>query len=436
MIRKVDFISTLLENEVIKFVEQNGANAVAKMQTQDFVDGAVVLNIPIKRTGITSLLQECRFPVNKEMFGFGDAEDIDSNYIEEHLKNSNYNSEYNAGNYYSNLFQKITDEIIKIDNPMSFEECLNMAIKFRNKLDSKFYGCMLKSCSNNDIVINPFHILTALSCIENSTSDNIEVLNVLNEKFYLIIYVNQNEEELDYDYKSAYADMALVDKNINCLMQAYSSKINQKIKLEKDSESNNLSKQEIERILNNGSIDIRYRTSEEDDLDDDYNYYLVATQAGTYGVMFPFYGASLIRMDKSFTTSEGTTLTPFNSVNIAGSDDQAPETIIYDSVCTGSDYHKTTIKGLRTLTHSNYSSPYSTSQFLHAGCLVYARRMIEKSLEIYRKSQFINFKEQEDVSIDFIELIEKCKIYNNTKENENSDDDNDFEEPDDDDVNF
>lgn len=285
MIRKVDFISTLLGNEVIKSVEQNGADAVAKMQTQDFVDGAVVLNIPIKRIRITSLLQECRFPVNKEMFG--DEENINSNYIEEHLKNYDYNSEYDAGNYYSNLFQKITNEIIKIDNPMSFEECLNMAIKFRNKLDSKFYGCMLKSFSNNDIVINPFHILTALSCIENSTSNNIEVLNVLNEKFYLIIYINQDEEELDYDYKSAYADMALVDQNINCLMQAYSSKINQKIKLEEDSKSNNLSKQEIERILNGGSIDIRYRTSEEDDLDDDYNYYLVATQVGTYGIMFP-----------------------------------------------------------------------------------------------------------------------------------------------------
>lgn len=43
-------------------------------------------------------------------------------------------------------------------------------------------------------------------------------------------------------------------------------------------------------------------------------------------------------MDKSFTTSEGTTLTPFSSVNIAGSNNQAPETIIYDSVCTGSEY--------------------------------------------------------------------------------------------------
>ena len=60
--------------------------------------------------------------------------------------------------------------------------------------------------------------------------------------------------------------------------------------------------------------------------------------------------------------------------------------------------------------------------------------MIEKSLEIYRKSKFINFEEQEDVSIDFIKLIEDCKIYNNIKEEENSDDD--FEELDADDVNF
>jgi hypothetical protein len=135
--------------------------------------------------------------------------------------------------------------------------------------------------------------------------------------------------------------------------------------------------------------------------------------------MFPFYGSSLVKMTKTFTESKGTPLSPFNSVNIANGQSQSPEYIQYDSVCTGTVHSNTTIDGLRTLIHSNYSSPYSSSKFLNPACLIYARRMIEKSLEIYRKAQFIDFEEPEDVSIDFIKLIEDCKNYSDSKENNN-----------------
>ena len=413
MIRKIDFVTSLLEKEVVKFVKNNGSESIAKMQTKDFVNGSVVLNIPIKRTAISSLLNECRFPVNKESFGTGDFE---SNYINFLLDDDQRKESLESGNFYKNLFNKITDQIIKIDKPMSFEACLNMAIKFRNQLGSKFYGCMLKLSTNSDIVINPFHILTTLSCIDNSSTNN-ESLNVLKEKFYLIVYVNQDEEELDFDYGSMYSDMALVDKNINSLMQVYSSKIEQKVKLEEESVNVNLSRDEVKKIINGGTVDIKYRTSIEEDVDESYNYYVIATQAGTNGIMFPFYGASLIRMTKTFSESKGTTLSPFNSVNIAGAESQTPQNIVYNSVCTGSTYTNTTIDGLRMLVHSNYSSPYSTSKLLHPGCLVYARRMIEKSLEIYRKAQFINFEEPEDMSIDFIKLLNDCKNYSNIKNN-------------------
>lgn len=436
MIRKVDFISELLGKEVVKFVEQNGAEAIKKMQTQDFVNGAVVLNIPIKRTAITSLLTDCRFPIRQDSFDDLIAE-YDSSFEEEYTKfmsaNHYDNEENNTGNYYGNLFGKITDQIVKIDKAMSFEDCINMAIKFRNKLGSKFYGCMLKSYYNSDIVINPFHILTTLSCIENSKSSGNEVLNVLKDKFFLIVYVNQNEEELDVDYGSYMAEMNLIDQNINCLMQVYTSKIEQKIKIE-ESNINVSSREEINRIMNGGNIQIKYKTSVEEDLDDDYNYYICAHQAGTHGIMFPFYGASLVRMTKSFTESKGTSLTPFNSVNISGSYNNSPSNITYDSVCTGSEYNNTTMQGLRTLTHSNYGSPYSSSKSLHPGCLVYARRMIEKSLEIYRKSNFINFEEEEDVAIDFEELIKNSLESYSKKDKYKSSNDDDGD--DDDDSNF
>ena len=54
MIRKIDFVTSLLEKEVVKFVKNNGSESIAKMQTKDFVNGSVVLNIPIKRTSISS----------------------------------------------------------------------------------------------------------------------------------------------------------------------------------------------------------------------------------------------------------------------------------------------------------------------------------------------------------------------------------------------
>jgi hypothetical protein len=120
------------------------------------------------------------------------------------------------------------------------------------------------------------------------------------------------------------------------------------------------------------------------DEDPNFLYYLVPNQLLTKGIVAPYYGTSLVRQKLATSDVTGLHLTPMLSANISYS----YELRDWTSVCTGS-VPKATVAGLKTLNHSNLSSPYNRD-ILFPGALVYADKCIEKSIEIYKLSGLLN----------------------------------------------
>lgn len=417
---KKNYIDLLMEDELKSFIKQNGVNAIRQTSTKDFVNGNVVVKVPLNRKSITDLLNG-----NRNIH-----RDLTSN-EREHIKRSfTLYTDYNNGSGsrlgYRHLFKDTTNRIIKIDTAMSFEESLNMAIKFRNKLGSKFYGCLLKVKDMEDTLINPFHILTALSSVSEYGLGKPGVMDVTKHKFYPIIYILDEEEKLDILYHSLFADLEKIDTNINCLMHVFGSKTQAKTKIT-GTNIDNLTDENLNKIKNGSmNIEIKYiqtvdRENQSDEDSERSNSYVIAHQLMAEGVVAPFYGASLVKINEGLTNSKGTRLTPMPTVNIAGADNNFDD-IIFDSVCTGSRHKNTTLDGLRTQTHVNYSSPYSSSKSFMPGSLIYARRMIERSLNIFRTVGLFKFEEPEDVALDYDELFENIKKYSIEKlDSENGD---------------
>jgi len=390
-----------MKDEINRFIKANGVNAIRQTNTKDFVKGNVVVKVPLNRKAITDLLAGAR--------SVHTADDT----IEHYLDNSFTAYPSSSGGavyprlFYKHLFLDTTKRIIKIDTRMSFDECLDMAIKFRNKLGSKFYGCLMKVHGLSDTFINPFHILTALSSVSEYGQNKEGVMDVSKHTFYPIIYILEKEEELDLLYYSMYADMEKIDTNINCLMHVFGSKTQSKTKIT-GTNLDNLDEEKLNKIKN-GTMDIEIKyiqtvddSGVEDELEKSNNY-VIAHQLMSEGVVCPFYGASLAKINSSLTDCKGTMLTPMPTVNIAGAMSNF-KNVVFDNVCTGSTHSKTTLDGLRTQTHVNYSSPYGSSKNLMPGSLVYARRMIERSLQVYRTVGLFKFAEPEDIAIDYEEL--------------------------------
>lgn len=405
---KKNYIDLLMEDELQNFIKQNGVNAIRQTSTKDFVNGNVVVKVPLNRKAITDLLHGQR-NIHRDLTS-DEREAIKDSFRT--YGNRNNGSSSRLG--YRHLFHDTTSRIIKIDTAMTFEESLNMAIKFRNKLGSKFYGCLLKVIGMDDTLINPFHILTALSSVSEYGLNKPGVMDVSKYKFYPIIYILEKEEELDILYHSMFADLERVDTNINCLMHVFGSKTQVKTKIT-GTNIDNLTDENLNKIKNGTmAIEIKYiqsidKDSQDEDLEKSNNY-VIAHQLMAEGVVAPFYGASLVKIDETLTKSRGTRLTPMPTVNIAGAIDNF-ENIVFDSVCTGSRHKNTTLDGLRTQTHVNYSSPYSGSKTFMPGSLIYARRMVERSLQIYRTVGLFKFEEPEDVSLNYEELLNNTKSY-------------------------
>jgi hypothetical protein len=277
---------------------------------------------------------------------------------------------------------------------MTFNECMDLAVKFRNKLGSKFYGCLLKVKGLDDTFINPFHMLTALTLINGNYSEK-DFRNLKEKNFMPIIYLIENEECIDAMYYSVMADMNKIDESINFTMQAYTSKQPSIVKI-LGSNVDNPTKQEIDDIASGKlKIEVDYlignkSSSVEDNSPEstNWNHYVVCHQLMAHGTIAPFYGSSLVRIKKDLSESKGTRLSPFPTANISSANYNF-DSILWDSVCTGSTYKNTTLRGLRTQTHVNYGSPYGSSKTFMPGCIMYARRMIDRVLDIYRKTNFI-----------------------------------------------
>lgn len=402
---KTNYLDLLIQDELLRFVKQNGVEAIKQSSTKDFVNGDVVIKVPMNRKSITDLLSGAR-NIHKDLGEY--RSDIMNSF-------SSFNQDSGHSRMsYENLFIDTTKRIIKIDTEMTFEQSLNMAIKFRNKLGSKFYGCLLKVKGMDNTLINPFNILTALSSVSEYGLNKKGVMDVSKYKFYPIIYILDNEMQLDLEYHSVFADMEKIETNINCLMQIFGSKTQSKTKIT-GTNLDNLDEEKLNKIRKGEmNIEIKYKKtiedSDDEDESNDSNNYVIAHQLMANGVVAPFYGASIVKIKKNLSDSKGTRLTPMPTVNIAGAVDNF-ESVIFDNVCTGSTFKNTTLDGLRTQTHVNYRSPYGSSKTFMPGSLVYARRMIEKSLQVYRTVKLFDIEEPEDESIDYDNLLNEISKY-------------------------
>lgn len=402
---KTNYLDLLIQDELLRFVKQNGVEAIKQSSTKDFVNGNVVIKVPMNRKSITDLLSGAR-NIHKDLGEY--RSDIMNSFSSFSQNNGHSRMSY------ENLFMDTTKRIIKIDTEMTFEQSLNMAIKFRNKLGSKFYGCLLKVKGMDSTLINPFHILTSLSAVSEYGLNKQGVMDVSKYKFYPIIYILDNEMQLDLEHHSVFADMEKIETNINCLMQIFGSKTQSKTKIT-GTNLDNLDEEKLNKIRKGEmNIEIKYKQtiedSDDEDESNDSNNYVIAHQLMANGVVAPFYGASIVKIKKNLSDSKGTRLTPMPTVNIAGAVDNF-ESVIFDNVCTGSTFKNTTLDGLRTQTHVNYGSPYGSSKTFMPGSLVYARRMIEKSLQVYRTVKLFDIEEPEDVSIDYDNLLNEISKY-------------------------
>ena len=415
MIKTKNFINGIFTTSVKDYIKKNGAGSIKSNHLSTFKNGKIVLKTSEDSVALQTLLSDLRYISNPRLISEKEKISIDDFHI--YMKNIMRSSDCSYGRFnYSYLFNDAKERIIKFDTPMEFDECLNIAIAFRNKLGSKFFGCLLKIDGIDDMFINPFHALTAISIISNINTFNKENLNVFDEniKFIPIIYILNDEELMDLTYMSELADLETIDKNINFLIQQYRKETPIKNKVTYTNENDINDENIFDFIKGKKKIEIKYKTTDKTQSSESIEHYIVAHQASTKGTIIPSYGASYVKIDRNQNESRGVNLNPFTTCNIAGTYNYYHDEVVLNSVCTGSNHHRTTIDGLRELTYSNYGSPYNSSSMFTAGALLYSRKMIEKSLQLYRLSKLIEFKEPEDVTIDYEKLLSEIVDFRNS----------------------
>lgn len=341
----------IMTEELSNFHDSESISDVHTDSSDDFKKGNVLFKIPIMKKYMDEMLHTNR------------------NIIADGLENKDHSSyDFHEGEVSKGLFREVTHEVINIKLDANFETCLATIINYKNLLKENFYGALIRSKDKS--IINPFHILAALSLI---TSDEDRAKN-----YDIIIYVYKNRKELDETLKSHVADSQKIQNNINALMNAYVSRIPtitraNKTATRQDRKSDTITVAKEKKIF--------------DGEDRDASHYIIANQLLTKGIMAPFYGSTLLKMNGD---TLGLRLSPFGTCNIS-SDQNTSVTSgtepTYDSVCTGS-HPRTTLDGLRTLTHANLGSPFSGG-FIQNGALAYADAMIEKSIEIYEAAEIL-----------------------------------------------
>jgi len=337
------FMQSVISNDLKSFHDMHKVEKeTTNPSKEDFKAGNILYKIPIKKTHMNDLIAKYKNPVK----------DIS---ICDMQKQRNY------------LFDSVTDQIINIDSNTDFKECMETIMIYKRLLNENLYGVVLREVKNPSIIVNPFHVLTALSIMENE--------KFMKRKFNIIIYVHRDREYADQVMRTEYSNSDLVESNLNALLISYTDRL--------QIETRSISKpvKDDDEYVTISTQNKKYK-----DEDKDYNHYIVAHQIMTKGVLAPYYGASLIRLGIKTQSSSGLRLTPFGSCNIS-SDSGHKTSKQYGSVCTG-EQSKYKLSGLRTLTHVNLESPYR-GNFVLDGCLAYADAMIEKSIELYLSANII-----------------------------------------------
>lgn len=341
-----NLLQTILENELVELTDETTANS--EEPNNFFKDGNVLFRTIPSRESFINILYNSRIVLKKGI------EDYSSLHSQE-------------------LFSSMTDSIVNINNAGNMQQCLATINSIKKALGKRLYGALL---INGEDIINPLHPLTAMSLLSDIqfTSEKIN--------FRLVIYAYKTEElreALFKEYKEYLADVDLVNTNINNQILMSSNKvITEAI--------------EISKTVINEEVTLKYKVKKHPEEETHCEYYITAHQIFTNGIVMPYYGTSVIKIENGETS--GMPLTPMLSSNIAAAkyvscnpiSEDRKHKLEWDSVCTG-DYPNNTMEGLRTLTHSNASSAY-TEAVIAPGALTYAEACITKCLEIYTKAEF------------------------------------------------
>ncbi len=344
-------LNRILSNTRTQFHKDNNQSVMMPSTDDDFINGNVLFRTPINRTSIQDLITTNRYPVQDRYIIDEQIEHFSARYTD----NSN------------GLFDNVTKQIININAKANFTECMKQITEYKKALGNNFYGALLRNTSAKATILNPYHILTALSILDNES--------YMTANYNIIIYCYNDRELMDDEYNTSYADKSKCELNINALMNGYVSKIKSESK--STLSTRNDTSQEY--------IQLSYKLKKHPDEDTDALHYMVANQLMTNGIISPNYGTSLIKLNG---TTGGIHLAPQKSCNISSDEAQtvsAPAE--YRSVCTGS-LNNRTLTGLRSLSHANYGSPYG-GKFIMSGALAYIDIMIHKSEQLYIQAEII-----------------------------------------------
>lgn len=363
------FLQQILSSELSSFHDGNVATNIKTDSSDDFKGGNILFKIPINKKFMDDMLTTYRNPV------------LNSAAME------SASSNFHDARDYDGLFENVTDQIINVPAQKSYSECLDIVMDYKNALKDNFYGAVFKSKS---LLLNPFHILTALSVLSDKSYQ---------DKLYdIIIYSYKDRQQLNEFTRNEVSDHALVNKNIDALMNAYVSRIQTETRIIKNDNHY------VDR--SSESVTVSVQTKKFPDEDPDCSHYLSGHQLLTKGIFAPFYGVSLIKMNG---LTKGLRLTPFGSCNIS-SDGGKPipnPTPEYGSVCTGSQSN-TTLKGLRTLSHAYLGSPFGGG-FIQIGALTYADIMIERCISLYESAELMTIGK--NIPLEFSTFVEDQPLY-------------------------
>jgi hypothetical protein len=252
--------------------------------------------------------------------------------------------------------QQLGEKIIKLTDNYSLKQSLNIISEVHKKVGDAFAGALL--ILNTGAIINPLHPIAALellsSCPEPITKILIYTYKDL-DRIQQLYGIN-----MDFD----------AEANIKLLMQIYQSKVTER--------GTKVIKNDVN--MENQNITQHFSVSKFNGEDDEKEYYLVTHQLLTAGTYVPYYGTSIIQIGDN---TSGYHLTPFKSCNMQRHSNPAPA-----SVCTGSTSNRT-IEGLRTLHHSNLSSPYDRN-CMSTASYQYAKECIKQSLNIFKTANLIS----------------------------------------------
>ena len=284
------------------------------------------------------------------------------------------------------FLENVTESIVKVTEPYSFAECMNTIKELIGLMGEEFYGVLLVVTdihSNKTVLLNPLHPLTLLAMIDD--------LKDVNSYTYKMVVYKYSDLELikGVSNDSSYVNLKeRCEKNIDSLISSFSNK-NEINKLYKIHDVKPEEASLYNDLFEFNTVFKQYYTESlfDEDGETEIDYSIVPISILAKGIAAPYYGTALIRSRIDTDEVRGTNLAPFRSVNIDVSRDELAaayrdsSAIPFGSICTGSK-SKTTIEGLRTLTHSNLSSAL-TSTMLDEGFLTYQQVCIEKSLQLF-----------------------------------------------------